>query len=80
MLLLLGLSVDLSVKMADAVVLDLVLSFALTAAENANGKKDGNEHYDGEDGEGKEKHGEERRTSVSARKQWRSTQIGRAHV
>lgn len=67
---LLGLSVDWGVNVAVA----LVLAFALTAAEDANGKEDSYEDNDGEDGEGKKKHGEERRTSVSARKQRRSTQ------
>lgn len=69
-MLLLGLSVDWGVNVAVA----LVLAFALTAAEDANGKEDGNENNDGEDGKGKKKHGEERRTIVSARKQRRSTQ------
>lgn len=68
---LLGLSVDLAVNVAVA----LVLVFASNAAEDANGKEDGNEDYHGEDGEGKEKHREERRTSVPARRQRRSTQL-----
>ena len=52
----------------------VVGSFALTTAEDANGTEDGNEDYDGEDGEGKEEHCNQRRTRVSTGKQRRSTQ------
>lgn len=47
--------------------------FIFTAAEDENGAEEDNEYYDGEDGDGKEKH-RKQGGSVFAGKQRRSTQ------